>query len=179
MPHWQSVIVHHTLTQDRSDPLPDAVAIRRFHTSFRHYGDIISEEEYTERHAAGDHGLSRPWRDIGYHWVIETLSDGRPWVIEGRSMMLAGAHTREQGMNRKGIGVAIVGNFDLAPPEEATIEKAASFISWLCRMYHIPVDNVKAHRDYATYKSCPGEKFDMEYLRERVSEYRGYWPGND
>jgi len=175
MPRWNAVVVHHSLTEDSNKPLPDAVAIRKFHTSYRQGGNIISEEEYKKLSSEGSWGLSRPWRDIGYHWIIETLSDDRPWVLQGRSMMLAGAHTREQGMNRKGIGVCVVGNFDKAPPPEDTLEKTAAHVSWLCRMYHIPIENVKGHRDYATYKSCPGTQFDMNYFRERVDEYRSQW----
>jgi len=173
MPRWTGIILHHSLTEDSDKALPDTVAIRRFHTSYRQWGNIITEEEYQKLSSEGAGGLSRPWLDIGYHWLVETLSDGRPWVIQGRSMMLAGAHTI--GKNRSAIGLCAVGNFDLAPPPEATFEKLAEHTAWLCRMYHIPVDNIQGHRHYASYKSCPGTKFDMEYFRERVAEYRSQW----
>lgn len=173
MPKWTHVVMHHSLTPDGE--LPDTVAIKRFHTSYRQGGNIITQEEYNAKKEAGESGLSRPWRDIGYHWMIEVLSDGEPAIVRGRSMMYTGAHTTQQGMNRHGIGVCIVGNFDKAPPSEKVIETAAEFVAWLCRMYRIPIDNVKAHREFASYKSCPGEKFDMDYFLERVEEYLNIW----
>lgn len=89
--------------------------------------------------------------------------------------MNAGAHCPQEGMNRKGIGICIVGNFDEAPPPEDIFEKAADHTAWLCRMYRIPVENIGAHRDYASYKSCPGTKFDMGYFKERVADYLDIW----
>lgn len=173
MPRWSHVVVHHSWTGDTQ--LPDSVAIRRFHTAYREGGNIITEAEYYEKKEAGAGGLVRPWKDIGYHWMIETLSDGNPWLLQGRSMMMPGAHCVEQGMNRKGIGVCVIGNFDKAPPPEKMFEKAADHVAWLCRMYRIPVDNVHGHREFSSYKSCPGEKFEMDYFRERVTDYLDVW----
>jgi hypothetical protein len=165
--------MHHSWTQDSL--LPDVVAIKRFHTSYRHGGNIITRDQYDEKLEAGETGLSKPWTDIGYHWVIETLSDDKPWAVRGRSMMMAGAHTAQQGMNKKGIGVCVIGNFDDAPPIESVFEYTAEFVSWLCRMYRIPTENVDGHRIYAPYKTCPGSEFDMDYFRERVADYLGRW----
>ena len=173
MPRWSHVVVHHSLSADTE--LVNTVAIRKFHTSFRHYGDIITEEDYHEKKAEGVSGLSRPWKDIGYHWLVERFPDGVPSVVQGRDMMMHGAHCREQGMNRRGIGVCVIGNFDKAPPPEDIFEKAAFHVSWLCRMYRVPIENIKGHTEYATYKSCPGKLFDMDYFRERVEDYLERW----
>ena len=177
MPRWSHIVIHHSFTGDTK--LPDTVGIRRFHTSYRQGGNIITEEEYYEKKAEGLGGLSRPWKDIGYHWLIERLSDGVPTMIAGRSMMMHGAHCRENGMNRRGIGVCVVGNYDEAPPPEDMLEYAADKVAWLCRMYRIPVENIHGHRDFAAYKSCPGTKFDMEYFRERVEDYLAIWTPNN
>lgn len=177
MPRWSHVVMHHSLTSDTH--LPNSVAIRRFHTSYRHGGDIISETEYYEKQGEGVSGLSRPWKDIGYHWMIEELSDGEPWMLKGRSMMMHGAHCREQGMNRRGIGVCVVGNFDAVPPSEKVLEFAADQVAWLCRMYRIPVENIHGHHDFANYKSCPGKRFDMDYFRERIEDYLAIWTPNN
>ena len=173
MPRWSHVVIHHSWTGDTE--LPNVVAIRNFHTAYRQGGNIITEDQYRTLKMQGASGLSRPWQDIGYHWVIERLSDGRPWFIQGRSLMKPGAHCAQQGMNRKGIGVCIVGNFDAAPPPEDIFEKAADQVAWLCRMYRISVDNVRAHREYASYKTCPGSQFDMTYFQERVADYLNIW----
>lgn len=173
MPRWTHVVVHHSFTGDST--LPDSVAVKRFHTSYREGGNIITVEEYNKKKAAGVNWLVPPWKDIGYHWLIENLSDGLPWLIQGRSMMMHGAHCPQQGMNRRGIGLCVMGNYDIAPPPEAVFEKAADTTAWLCRMYRIPIENVVAHRDFASYKSCPGTKFDMDYFRERVADYLTVW----
>jgi N-acetyl-anhydromuramyl-L-alanine amidase AmpD len=31
--------------------------------------------------------------------------------------------------------------------------------------HNIPPERIVGHRDYATYKSCPGTKFDLERFR--------------
>ncbi len=178
MPRWSHVVVHHSWTGDTT--LPDAVAIRKFHTSYRQGGNIITETQYNALKAEGASGLVTPWADIGYHKIVEYLSDGRPWVLDGRSLMQPGAHCPQQGMNRKGIGVCLVGNFDDAPPPEDLFEKAADHVAWLCRMYRIPVENVHGHREFASFKSCPGTKFNLVFFRERVADYLSLWqpPGS-
>jgi len=173
MPRWSNVIVHHSWTGDTD--LPNTVAIRNFHTSYRQGGNIITEDQYFTLRDQNAKHLVRPWQDIGYHWMIERLSDHRPWVIQGRSLMKPGAHCTQQGMNRKAIGLCVVGNFDEAPPPEDIFEKTADFVAWLCRMYRIPVDNVHGHTEFASYKTCPGKLFDMIYFRERVTDYLAIW----
>jgi N-acetyl-anhydromuramyl-L-alanine amidase AmpD len=175
VPKWSAILIHHSATPDQVNPLPDAVAIRRFHTSYRQGGNIITKEEYLTKKEAGESGLEPCWSNIGYHWVVDRLSDGVPWVLMGRSMMHFGSHCPEAGMNRKSIGICVAGQYDDISPPEDMFEKTADFVAWLCRMYRIPLENVQAHRDYASYKTCPGKKFDMGYFRERVSEYLKVW----
>ena len=169
MPNWTHIIIHHSFTGDST--LADSVAIKRFHTSYRHYGDIVTPEEYFKLKEQGVAGLVEPWLDIGYHWIVERLSSGYPWVIAGRPMYLSGAHT--VGMNSVGIGVCFVGNFDPEPPAEDLLDKGAEHVAWLCSIYNIPIDNVQPHRRYASYKSCPGEQFDMAKFQERVGKFLG------
>jgi len=67
---------------DGDTTLADVSAIRRFHTSYRQGGNIITKEEYEEKKAREEAGLIKPWVDIGYHWVIENI-DNVPFAIRG------------------------------------------------------------------------------------------------
>jgi N-acetyl-anhydromuramyl-L-alanine amidase AmpD len=79
-----------------------------------------------------------------------------------------GAHTKQEGMNSKAFGICCVGNFDEhRPPHEQW---------WLCKkltralmdVFEIPIENVRGHRDFAPYKSCPGTLWDMDRFREEL-----------
>jgi N-acetyl-anhydromuramyl-L-alanine amidase AmpD len=74
---------------------------------------------------------------------------------------IPGAHCKQAGMNRNSIGVCFVGNFDEVPPPPEAWEAGLKVVAYFCKRYGIPIENIIAHRDYATYKTCPGKLFDM------------------
>lgn len=133
------IILHHSLTKDSGAVSWDA--IRKYHT-----------------------GMG--WDDIGYHFGIEQVGDVFEILI-GRMQTHSGAHCKQNGMNRKALGVCLVGSFDTAPPQKEQWDKAVSLVESLCLLHGIPVENVKGHRDYAP-KSCPGRMFDMSKFRDDV-----------
>lgn len=134
------IIVHHSLTED-SETL-SWPAIRKYHKN-------------------------KGWRDVGYHFGIELVGD-RHEIIVGRSMLDSGAHCLEEGMNYKSIGICVVGNYDDdAPPLEAW-KLLIKLIKDLMVIFTIPVENVRGHREFARYKSCPGKKFNMNLVREAL-----------
>jgi hypothetical protein len=64
---WHGIVWHHSATKD-SPGLNDWEAIRKYHTSWRHDGHIITSEEWHKRNKADRKGLfQKPWSDIGYH----------------------------------------------------------------------------------------------------------------
>ncbi len=141
------VIVHHSATRDSGTV--SWGAIRRYHT------DTLG------------------WSAIGYHAGVEMTTDpgagltaetfmGRPWHVNG-------AHCRHAGMNRKGLGVCLVGNFDEVAPPPAQLERAAELVDMWCRLFSIPLDNIKGHRDYHPSKTCPGNLFDLDAFRDQVA----------
>jgi len=84
-------------------------------------------------------------------------------------------------MNRRSVGVCLVGNFDLAPPPEKQLQATARIVSWAMREFKIPRERVIGHRDAGLmvgldwtkgqYKSCPGRYFSLEAFREMLPPF--------
>jgi N-acetylmuramoyl-L-alanine amidase len=135
----EKLIIHHSLTKDQT--VADWPAIRRYH---------IQE---------------KGWADIGYHWGIEVIS-GTVVLQKGRPENVPGAHTI--GMNDKSLGICLVGNYDLAVPPELVLNRLADLCALKCKEYKLGPKDIEPHHKYASYKTCPGSKFPMERLREKV-----------
>src|SRR3990172_1199583 len=88
------VFVHHT-GGTKNDPLADT----------SHHTAVIVE--------AG-HINTNGWEGLGYQEFIE--KDGKVWL--GRPATYHGAHVKENGWNKKSIGICLAGNFDVTLPTE-------------------------------------------------------------
>ena len=62
-------------------------------------------------------------------------------------------------MNYKSIGICLTGNFDVEEPTEEQMSVLNNLVLKLKGEYDIPDSNIVGHRHFATYKSCPGDKF--------------------
>jgi N-acetylmuramoyl-L-alanine amidase len=140
---WQYIILHHSFTED-SQTLSWG-AIRRYHTD--HHG----------------------WSDCGYHFGIEDVY-GEYEVLVGRPLTRPGAHCKHRRMNTRAIGICFVGNYDERKPEMDMILTCMNrIILPLCKIYDIPYNHILGHREVlGVKKSCPGDKFDMNVVRELV-----------
>lgn len=139
---WTHLVVHHSLTKDGK--VPNIQAIRRYHTN------------------------NLGWKDVGYHFLIERVN-GRCEAFLGRPLTMTGAHTKQQGMNNKAIGVMFTGNFDQeAPDEDLLVYGVRYVVAPMLQTFPIPVERVHMHRDFALYKSCPGKLFPWEHFLSMV-----------
>lgn len=135
------VVIHHSATLDTGTV--SWGAIRRFH-------------------------MAKGWVDIGYHIGIEKIGDVYE-VLLGRPFDADGAHAYQMGMNRIGLGVVFIGDFNQYEPKAEMLQKAAAHLRPIMAALEIPGDrqHVLAHGDVAPYKSldsdfpCPGRNFNM------------------
>lgn len=143
--NWTHIMIHHSLTRD-SETVSWS-AIRDYHIK------------------------KQNWFDIGYHFGVEWAGLSYEALV-GRPLDMFGAHCKEGGMNNKAIGICVVGNYDLViPPSKALEVLCKRLIMPLARIYKIPVtkDRIVFHREYATYKSCPGFNFTKELMNPHIA----------
>lgn len=115
------------------------------------------------------------WKDVGYNFVIDRIN-GRPEVFVGRTLTEDGAHTKELSLNKVGIGICVIGNYDNETPPEDAMEVLARVCRSMMAQFEIPIENVIGHWEaqamggvlIADRKTCPGLKFSMDDFRKRV-----------
>lgn len=123
------------------------------------------------------------FKDVAYHAVIERVK-GVLTAQKGRNDNETGAHCVEMGMNSRSIGICVVGNFDLAPPDSETLLFLRDMCFAYMVNYNISPIRVIGHRDAGLmvgydwrrfgstgirqFKTCPGEKFPMEAFIESL-----------
>ena len=175
------IIIHHSATTD--GPGEDWEAIRRYHMSYRIDGVSVSPEEFERRRAAGQGvKFEKPWSDIGYHLGIERVN-GELVVQAGRPMDRDGAHCPQLGMNKVGIGLCVVGNFDEEVPTLELRRTLFDLVLGLMERFGIPPERVLGHREVQAMagvlpqlrKTCPGRLWDMNEVRKTLTERRRIW----
>ena len=132
-------MVHHSLTKDGATVSWKAI------------------EEY--------HKVTNGWEDIGYHAGVELIND-KYYALMGRDLSKRAAAVKEEDMNGRAFHVCLVGDFDLMPPTKEQLNVLIQRVihPWMYQ-FGIRSQNVRGHRDFAPYKSCPGKLFDMDQLR--------------
>lgn len=138
---WKYIIVHHTATD-----IGKALQVHRAHE---------------------DRGF---WNGLGYHFLIDngTLGkgDGQIEVSPRWIKQQDGAHCQAGGMNKVGIGIALVGNFNLDHPTQNQLQSLTYLLRTLMKYYRISPRNVMGHRDVeGAATDCPGKQFPWQSIR--------------
>ncbi len=116
----------------------------------------------------------RGWDGLGYHFVIgngtETPS-GRVEVGQRWREQKHGAHckTPDAFYNQHGIGICLVGNFELSRASGAQMDSLARLVSFLLEECGIPVQNVYTHGGVTGKTLCPGRHFSLAELRRNLA----------
>ncbi len=137
---WKWIVIHHSAT-----PTGGAAAFDKMHKA-------------------------KGWDELGYHFVIGNGTDTHDGQIEvgGRwTKQKWGAHTKtpDNQFNEHGIGICLVGNFDVSHPSDAQLKSVAKLVSYLMKTYHIPADHVLGHRDCKS-TDCPGKFMSLAKVRQ-------------
>lgn len=119
------------------------------------------------------HSKKRKWSGLGYHFVIDNgTSDKKDGHIEVSPRWLHqdyGAHCKADGMNYKGIGICLVGNFDNEYVSSAQMESLMYLVNILKKYYNIPDSHIMGHGQVpGAVTDCPGKNFPWEEFRSRI-----------
>jgi len=166
--HPEFIIIHHSASPDNPRG-NDYKGICKYHTSYRYKDEIIVPDIAKKLMGAGQK-VEAPWEGpCGYHYVLEYVG-GYVAIHKGRDELRHGAHCSEEKMNFKSIGICVVGNYDKQAPSDEIMRYLAELCADICKRHNIPVTNIKPHREYATYKTCPGTAFPMAGLIDNVAD---------
>jgi hypothetical protein len=144
---WKYIVIHHTATA------------------------AGSVESIHQTHLARRDADGKPWRGIGYHFVIGNghgMQDGRIEATFRWREQIEGAHAGDAIHNAQGIGVCLIGNFELDLPTAAQLDALATLTQTLAAAYDIPPQNIKGHGEVKS-TACPGRYFPMQELTQILS----------
>ena len=112
---------------------------------------------------------AKGWDELGYHFVIGNGTDTGDGQIEVGSRWPKqkwGAHakTPDNRYNEHGIGICLVGNFDITRPTPRQMASLERLVSYLMKTYHVPADHILGHRDTKS-TDCPGRNMSVAAVR--------------
>jgi N-acetylmuramoyl-L-alanine amidase-like protein len=141
---WQWIVIHHSATTTGG-----AVAFDKIHRA-------------------------KGWDELGYHFVIGNGTDTRDGQVEvgsrwPRQKWGAHAKTPDNRFNEFGIGVCLVGNFDISKPSDEQMKSLSKLVAFLMKTYHIPPERVVGHGDTGKATDCPGRLMNVAVVRQMSS----------
>jgi hypothetical protein len=111
----------------------------------------------------------KKWIDLPYHYVIDL--EGK--IYEGRDIQYAGDTNTEYDPSGHAL-IEVVGNFEEVEPNQEQLDAVVKTMTWLAVKYSVPVDSIRAHKDYSAMTVCPGKNLyryiENGYFRENVGK---------
>ena len=112
---------------------------------------------------------------VAYHFVVDngTAKKGNGQIEVGSrwKRQIEGGHCHQRWVNKVGIGICLVGNFDKTNPSKRQMQALVSLCKLLRARYYIPVSHIRGHGHIKGEKTnCPGKRFPMEKLRKMLLE---------
>ena len=141
---WRWIVIHHSDT-----PTGSAAAFDKMHRE-------------------------KGWDELGYHFVIGNgtqSGDGQVEVGPRWPIQKHGAHakTPDNRYNDFGIGICLVGNFEVQRPTPAQLRSLAKLVAFLQETYNIPSSCILGHRDCKP-TLCPGANVSIPLVRRMASQ---------
>ena len=134
---------------------------------------------------------AKHWDELGYHFVVGNGTDTRDGQVEvgprwRKQKWGAHAKTPDNRYNDYGIGVCLVGNFDVSRPSWKQIDACAKLVAHLQQTYNIPAERVIGHQMVknfdrgGTSTECPGRNLNVAQIRQlsgqKIAEAGGATP---
>jgi N-acetylmuramoyl-L-alanine amidase len=143
---WQYIIIHHSATDQGNALMFDRA-----------------------------HNLRGFTRGLGYHFVIDNGTKGKiDGQIEQSPRWLKqqnGAHCKAAGMNNKGIGICLVGNFNNEKVTSKQMESLVYLVNKIRHYYDIPLTRIQGHGQVkGAQTDCPGTRFPWAEFWRRIRE---------
>jgi hypothetical protein len=144
---WRWIVIHHSAT-----PGGSATSFDRMHRQ-------------------------KGWDELGYHFIVGNGSETKDGQVEVGSRWRKqkwGAHakTPDNKYNDYGIGICIVGNFDVSRPSLKQMESVAKLVAHLQKTYRIPPERIIGHGMVHTFDKggtsteCPGRNLNIAQVRQ-------------
>lgn len=131
-----------------------------------HHTAVSYDKNPDQFEATNNYHKSLGWGMIGYHYEI--AKNGK--LYKGRGETMVGAHTKQQMMNYKSIGICLDGNFDIELPTKEQEEALKGLIKQLQSKYGIPDSRIVPHRYFAGYKSCYGKLLADDWAQKLIQD---------
>lgn len=140
---WEYIIIHHSATDE---------------------GNALFFDELHSR---------KGWAGVGYHFVIDNGSCGRAdgqietsprWIKQSD-----GAHCKASGMNHRGIGICLVGDFSRGYVTQKQFDSLVNLVNTLKDYYHISRTRITGHGHVPEAATeCPGRYFPWDEFWKKV-----------
>ncbi len=142
---WRYIIIHHSVTDEGN-----ALSLFNIH-------------------------LKRGFSSLGYQFIIDNGTSGKQaGQIEASPRWIKqqdGAHCRASGMNYKGIGICLVGNFSKEQVSQEQLDSLVYLVTTLRKYYNIPLKNIMGHGQVPGARTeCPGIYFPWQEFKKRLRD---------